>query len=480
MRDSRHTSWLDAENRIDLLAFWRDVGKRAREIWWILLVILGVGIFVGYFWEKTHYTPQYEATASFSVSVEGQGNAWSSGYYNRTSIRQLNATFPYLLTSGALQQVVAEDLGVAVVPAQISASMVGDTNLFQIRTVAEDAQTAYEVLQSVVKNYPEVAQYVIGDTRLQLLDDGGSSDEPLNPPQYGLRMLQGGIAAGLLAFVLVLFRTAAGKTIKSSQELKRFLQIPCLAELPQVRLHHGGRKGLSRGRVERAGLEDWPVVYREAMDTLQIRLQQVLRKNGWNLFMVTSTLAGEGKTTTACNLAMALAQKGHQVLLVDADLRHPSVASALHLKEEERTGFCDVLRQRELTAGAILPFGDSGLHVLPGGTPVEDPAGICTQKELGELLAELGQMADYVIVDGPPCGILSDTVEWISCMDAALFVIRQDYGSREKILYGAELLAQSGTPLAGCVLNGTPGRGSSYYGRYTGKGYRYYGEKEPC
>ena len=123
MREGRHLSWMDEEDRIDLLAFLRDAGKRAAEIWWVLLLLLAGGILSGFAWEKTHYVPKYEATASFCVSADGQDNAWSLGYYNRISIRQLNAAFPYLLTSGALQQVVAEDLGVAVVPAQISASM---------------------------------------------------------------------------------------------------------------------------------------------------------------------------------------------------------------------------------------------------------------------------------------------------------------------------------------------------------------------
>lgn len=476
MRDSRYTSWLDAENRIDLLAFWRDVGKRTREIWWILILLLAGGIFGGYFWEKSHYTPQYEAMASFCVSVEGQANSWSTGYYNRVSIRQLNATFPYLLTSGALQQVVAEDLGVAVVPAQISASVVGDTNIFQIRTVAGDAQTAYEVLQSVIKNYPEVAKYVVGDTQLQLLDEGGISSEPLNLPQYELRMLQGAVIASMVAALLVLFRTAACKTIKTAGELKSFLQTPCLAELPQVRLFRWGGRQMQESPHR---LEDWPISYREALDTLQIRLLQILGKKQWKLLMVTSTLAGEGKTTTACNLALTLARKGYEVLLVDGDLRHPSVASALHLKEG-KTGFCDVLHQRELVAEAIVTMEGNGLHVLPGRMPVLEPSDQYTPQELGELLAELRQMADYVIIDGPPCGILSDTVQMTDDMDAVLFVIRQDYGSREKILYGAELLAQSKAPLAGCVLNGTPGRGSSYYGRYAGKRYRHYGGNEPC
>ena len=278
----------------------------------------------------------------------------------------LNATFPYLLTSGALQQVVAEDLGVAVVPAQISASVVGDTNIFQIRTVAGDAQTAYEVLQSVIKNYPEVAKYVVGDTKLQLLDEGGISSEPLNLPQYELRMLQGAVIASMVAALLVLFRTAACKTIKTAGELKSFLQTPCLAELPQVRLFHWG--GLQMQESPHR-LEDWPISYREALDTLQIRLLQILGKKQWKLFMVTSTLAGEGKTTTACNLALTLARKGYEVLLVDGDLRHPSVASALHLKEG-KTGFCDVLHQRELVAEAIVTMEGNGLHVLPGRMPV--------------------------------------------------------------------------------------------------------------
>ncbi|MCD8022701.1 MAG: hypothetical protein LUF30_06950, partial [Lachnospiraceae bacterium] len=118
-----------------------DILKQFSRTWHIGLVLVLVCGLLGYGYAWRSYTPSYQAKASFLVSISNSGSTSIDRYYNRVTTTQLSATFPYILTSGALSKVVAEDLGVSSVPGTISASMLGDTNIFQISVTASDGQT---------------------------------------------------------------------------------------------------------------------------------------------------------------------------------------------------------------------------------------------------------------------------------------------------------------------------------------------------
>lgn len=461
----------DDENKLDIISFLFDGIKCLRVSWWLLLLLLILGAGAGFLKEKLTYTEQYEASASFVVTAGEQSNVISSKYYNKISAEQLNATFPYILTSGALSKVVANDLGLGSVPGTISAQMMGDTNLFQIRVVASTGQMAYDILQSVVENYPTVARYVIGNTQLKLLDETGVPESPMNPLNYKRSVLLGMIMGILLYAVIVFMWVVNRKTIKSYQDLKKVLNVKYLGGIPQVHFKRRSRKAASQVRVDNPSI---PNTYRESMETLQVRLLRELKEKQTNAFLVTSALAGEGKTTTACNIALYLAEKGYRVLLIDGDLRNPSVAEHLQLKlKDGGKGLCDVLSGEAKAKQVIQQYKDTSLQVIPGGEPHSSVSELYTNGVLKELIGQYKAAMDYVVVDTPPCTFMHDTTLIASVLDTGIMVIRQDFAHVNKIVAGVEILSQSGLSMAGCVINGeTAGIGSYGYGRY---GYGRYG-----
>lgn len=211
-----------------------DILKRLRELWWICLIIVLVCTARGVIKEKKAYRPMYEAPASFAVYA-GSDNNTISNYYNKVSAKQLSATFPYILTSGALNKIVAADLGVSAIPGVVSANMLGETNLFQIQVISSDPQSAYDVLQSVIENYPEVARYVIGDTKLKLIDETGVPTAPLNTPQYKKRAVKGAGMGFTLCVLLLAAAEMTRTTVKKREDLKKFLNVKYLTGIPQVR-----------------------------------------------------------------------------------------------------------------------------------------------------------------------------------------------------------------------------------------------------
>lgn len=470
MREKYQETTIEETEKTDIISFLDDMIKRFKETWMIFLLIMLVGAAGGLLKEKMTYHETYVATASFVVSVGDQSNTVTSSYYNKISAEQMNATFPYILTSGALGRVVANDMGLDSVPGIISAEMLGDTNLFQIKVSSTDSQMAYDILQSVIKNYPEVAKYVIGDTKLKLLDESGVPQTPAYAPAYVQSMIKGLFAAIILCILILLVRVTTRSTVKNQEDLKRFLNVKYLCGIPQVQFKRRSSKKTPQLLVDNPIVPD---IYTEALDVLQVRLVRELTARKMKTLLVTSALAGEGKTTTACNVAIFLAKKGYKVLLIDGDLRNPSVAKTLGINNGNG-GLCNLLRG-EIKAESLITIyqEDLPLHIIPGGEPVQRVGRLYTNGILKVLIEKYRSRYDYIIIDTPPSAIMSDASLIASYAEAGLMVIRQDYARRDRILTAAEVIVQTDTLLVGCAINGeTSGIGSYGYGKY---GYGRYG-----
>ena len=160
-----------------------DMWRGLKKFYWLLILIISLLATAFYFRARRSYVPYYEAYSSFVVNTSN-AYGYNETYYNQTTASQLSKTFPYIMTSGALNQVVAESLGMDSVPATITAESMEETALFTIRVRSRDPQLSYDVLQAVIENYPTVAEYIIGDTQLTLLDESGVPQNAVNPPAF--------------------------------------------------------------------------------------------------------------------------------------------------------------------------------------------------------------------------------------------------------------------------------------------------------
>jgi capsular exopolysaccharide synthesis family protein len=187
----------------------------------------------------------------------------------------------------------------------------------------------------------------------------------------------------------------------------------------------------------------------EQYRVLRYRLE-ILAKQGNKALAFTSAQSGEGKTTTAVNAALALGRGGrNRVVLVDADLRHPSVGKMLGLRARE--GLCDVVAGRANLGNCLWRFGADELYVLPAGNVPDDLGDTLYHARLPEILAELKSRFDFVILDVPPVLPLADVPTLCRDLDGAVMIVRA--GLTPKELVGAAVDALYGVPVHGLVLN---------------------------
>jgi len=199
------------------------------------------------------------------------------------------------------------------------------------------------------------------------------------------------------------------------------------------------------------------------------------------VILVTSALPQEGKTTTSLNCGIVLAQKGSRVLLMDADLRRPSIHKALGMGP--RTGLSNVLTggatlQQAIVRSTVLPT----LFVLPAGTPPPNPAELLASANMGNTLTQLREQYDHIVIDTPPTLSVTDAVIMSTRADAVVLVIRSGQTTKQALRRARDILARVNAKVAGVLLNAADLTSPDYYYyyEYQGKyGNRYYEADDP-
>jgi succinoglycan biosynthesis transport protein ExoP len=195
------------------------------------------------------------------------------------------------------------------------------------------------------------------------------------------------------------------------------------------------------------------------------------------VIMVTSALPQEGKTTTSINVAVVLAQKGVRVLLIDADLRRPSIHKTLGMGP--RSGLSNVLTgsttlEQAITRSSILP----NLFILTAGTPPPNPAELLASANMRDVLAQLRDQYDHIVVDTPPTLSVTDAVVLSPRADAVILVIRSSQTTKQALRRARDVLAQVNAKVVGVLLNAVDLSSPDYYYyyEYQGKYAQYYQE----
>ncbi len=455
--------------------------KGAIRLFWIavLTFVVVTALFSAYL--RYSYVPVYKSSATFVISVNSEYNT-ETRYYDVETANQLAKTFPSVLKSGILSDIVANDLGLTAIPCTISAEAVPSTNLFTVSVTGRDAQLTYDVLQSVMENYPQVANFVVGNTELVPVDLSGVPTEPQNAVSY-TDAVKYGILAAVAAYALaILIYVLTRATVITVDDITKLTNVKCIGTVPRVTFKKRSRNVhknilITNNRISHS--------FVEGVRLVRTRIEKECVDRGAKVLLVTSALAGEGKTTLACNLALSLARRGNKVLLIDCDLRHPSVVDCINLKPP-KFGIIHYLRnEASISDVGLKAANPDGLMIIPGVGYCKNAAELIDNDRMKALIKKMREQVDYIILDTSPCVLMSDAAILAKEADAAIMVIRQDYASKDKILDGIEGLEESGIPVIGCVLNNAEygltgyGYGGYYYGRYSYNRYgygKYYGD----
>ena len=204
-------------------------------------------------------------------------------------------------------------------------------------------------------------------------------------------------------------------------------------------------------------------VIAESYRTLRTNIQYSSFDKKYKSIVITSSEQGEGKSTTAANLALSLAQGEKKVVLIDCDLRKPSIHKKF--KVSNATGLSDVLIGKELLSNTLKRHGEN-LLILPSGKIPPNPSEMLSSKAMSNLLEELKEDFDYIIIDTPPIQAVTDSQILSTKVDGTLLVIRAKETKRESVHNAVNLLKKVNAHIMGTVLNGVDNDSGNYYYYY--------------
>lgn len=305
---------------------------------------------------------------------------------------------------------------------------------------------------------------------ISVVDEATLPKKPIKP-RVGVN-LAGGMLGGLLLGLIGAFaRAAFDRTIQDPEEIEGLLGLPVLGLLP--RASHSGRRGraVASGDLGLTVHNDPLSGVAEAARGIRTNLTFIAPDRPKRRILITSAGVSEGKTTIACSVAMAMAQAGQRVLLIDCDLRRPRLHTVFG--RDNRSGVTTAVLDPARLDRKKLCTTYENLSLLTAGPHAPNPAELLQSEKFGLMLESLDPAYDRLVLDSPPVAAVTDATILATRVDATVFVVRCGSSRRDVVRHAVKTLKGVADNLVGVVLNSADKRRGGYGGYY----YGYYGRE---
>lgn len=423
----------------------------------LLLVGLVVGALLG--WGYSLLQPRlYSSTATGYVTV-GEGAGIGDVISGSAAAKEkANAYLAFVNSGPVADEIIAANPGLNLSRGQVQGSLTAtvDANsaLINVSATSSSPENAQALANSSLEAVAKVANDLEGSSAVRVipLEDATLNPSPISPNVSKLVMF--GAAAGLgLVFIAILLRRTVDTKLRTKDDATKATSVGILGILPIS-------EELTEEKILGANSDH---LSQESIRQLRTNLRFVNVDRPPRALIVTSAEPGEGKSTVSVSLARALAEAGEPVVLIDADLRRPTVAKKF--KIDSKVGLTQVLAGQVELADAVRQFEDTQLFILPAGRIPPNPSELLGSDKMRQLITELsGEFT--VIIDVPPVLPVTDAPLLSTAVDGVVVVGTVGKTRKENLAEAASRLRQVGATLLGVVINRAPrtGLGNSYYG----------------
>lgn len=439
----------------------KDLLRTARRRWKTIIALFLIALVAAGAYSFL-VTPKYESHARVFIStdVEDSSEAIAASLVSSGRV----TSYASLATSREIMDKVIGELNLKESPEELADMITTEveplTVIIDITVTHPDPKIAQLIAKSESEQLTKFITRIDAPNRAATpiratVGDPASFSNDAVSPRTMLNLLVAGVIGLVLGFGIAVLREITDNTVKTAEDIRKVTETGVVAsigydnDVPSHPLLTDLNGFAPRAEAFR--------VLRTNLDYLDLDAQP-------KSFVITSALPGEGKTTTSTNLAVALAQAGRRVLLVDGDLRRPRVSGLLGL--EGKVGLTTVLVGKSSLADSIQKHSDTGIDFLGGGPVPPNPTEVLQSNATRDLIHKLRDMYDVVIIDAPPLLPVADAAILARAADGALMVIRHGKTTKEQLHDACQRIDQVDARLYGVVVNMAPRRGQQDYYYY--------------
>ncbi|NMM23831.1 MAG: polysaccharide biosynthesis tyrosine autokinase [Phycicoccus sp.] len=431
---------------------------------WVSIVLVTALLLAGAAAASLLVTPTYDAKSQVFVSVNSGGTTadlLQGSSYSQNQVK----SYTDLVTSPRVLSPVIDRLALNVTPDTLAKSVAADsplnTVLINITVTSAAPKMASDIANAIADSLgtqvAELEKPTNGQSSPIQVSTVRTATAPTAPssPKTKTNLALGLVLGILLGFGLAVLREVLDTKVRTEADVHKVTDASVIASI-----------GYDADAPQHPLIvQTSPQSHRsEAFRRLRTNLQFLDIADRPKTIVVTSSLPGEGKSTTAINLAITLADAGSRVVLVDADLRRPSVAE--YMGVEGQVGLTTVLIGRATVQDVVQPWGNGYLHILPSGQVPPNPSELLGSRSMANLLDQLAQLYDIVLLDTPPMLPVTDAAILAKMTGGALVVVGADWLNRQQLAEAMGSLETVGARVLGVVLNRlarTPSDSYMYY-----------------
>lgn len=461
---------------------WHSIFRDLIRNFWVV-ILTGIIAFLGiYIAEHSVYSPEYTSSATLVIRAK---NGSTGVYTNLEASAEMADIYTKVFTQNTMKKLAAENAGYESFDGEINASVHSSTNLMTLSVTSDKPETSYILLDSVLEVYPQVSDAVFSNGVIDVLASPEMPTSPSNTISSSRRILLSLLASIAMFGVIVVFSFLRG-TIKNEKLFLKKIDSHLLGTVS-----HEKRPWMFWSRLmgkKRALLTDTAfssLKFSEDYQHIATKMEYMRKNNGSKVFTITSVAENEGKSTTCANLALALANRGYNVVLIDMDMRKPSMHKIFECREKINADFSQVLsRKMEPRDYRFLRYKKTSLFLAVTRKPCSDISEWLGSGVVKTCIDSIKAKADFVLIDTPPTSVCADAMGIMKLSDKAILVVRTDCVDAADINDTIMTVRNIDGSLAGCILNdvynpftlfgqmGEDTRGDGYYRYGAGKAYK--------
>lgn len=411
-------------------------------------------------------SPTYQSTVRFFVSTSDSAeNSSQLASGNTFAQQRVNSYVQLVSTPRVLQPVIEEsdlNLSVSQLSRMVRGSVPPQSVILNVNVTDGDAERAFDIASAVASTLPRTIEALErvnenqpSPVRMSVVAEATRPGAPIAPNH--VRNLALGLVLGLLigAGVAVL-REVTDNKVRDKEDLEAITSATLLGAIPL---------DAEAAKQQNAVQVDPQSPWAESFRTLRTNLRFVDAAAHPRVMVVTSSMPGEGKSTSCANLALMLAQSGMKTCVIEADLRRPKLLENLGVSGS--IGLTDVLIGQHNLYDVLQPYGRLPLQVLGAGTLPPNPSELLGSEAMVEVLSKLREEFDYVIVDAPPLLPVTDAAVLATVVDGAILVVGSGKVTNDHVDRSIEAIEAVSGNLLGVVLNMMPRTARSGYDSYS-------------